>query len=273
MLACMETQLGITIMGPTGNHLRVQRTSPVFASCKKLLSEGLPEQLCWTKLHELVANPLSALLDWCEGFSVRFNDAGNLLCLNDVQLPRKQWLPLFERTMAVAGSPHLILAAAELFSNHLDQMAGATECLQVSERFLKSSSGAVSLLAANVVRVANLPASARAGDQVTGSGGGDFPYLVGYFDFDFKDGVLNPLRGRVLRKLSLDEDLADVLAQPFIQGQNLTYRCEEGTNDGWLEDMSFDSLSNAIFNAKDIQRTGAEARIINLLTGGVVAWP
>lgn len=267
MLSCMETQLGMTVIGPTGEALRIQRVNPVFASCKNLLREGLPAEMCWVRLQALLDNPLSALVDWCERFGMRFKDSEDVLRLNDMQLPREQWLPLFQRSMATSNSPVFILRLASTLDSALSQARISDECFCIEEHSIAGPR-------VKLVRIAHLPENARPGDWVSGTHAGDTPFLVGYFDFSVADdGRLIPHKGTVLRKVSSTESIDDVLAQPFIQGQNRTYRCEEGSPDGWLEVESFDSLKDAIFNAKDIQRTGAEARIVNRLTGETVAWP
>lgn len=267
MLSCMETQLGMTVIGPEGEALRIQRTNPVFASCKKLLRDGLPAEMCWIRLHELLANPLSALVDWCERYGMRFKDGDGVLRLNDMHLPRERWLPLFQKAMATSCSPEFVLRLAMTLDKDLERALVSDECFNIE-------ANSIAGVRTRLVRVAKLPETARPGDWVSGTLAGDTPFLVGYFDFGVADdGKLIAHKGTVLRKVLPSDDIDDVLAQPFIQGQNRTYRCEEGTSGGWLEDLSFDSLKEAIRNAKDIQSTGAEARIINRLTGEPVAWP
>ncbi len=265
MLSCMETQLGLMVIGPNGKTLRIQRNNPAFLASREILRQSMPSEQVWQKLQELVVNPLKALVSWCEGYGLTFKDEGDTLKLNDVTLARTTWLPLLNRTQAVGGSPRYLLNFAEkLGPNAKTAMVGEV-ALHLREDKLKGLQPAL-------LKQVNLPAECRMGDLVTESSTGKTPFLVSYEDYSATaEGVLQCHRGMVLSAVRDEQEAQDILAQPAVLGFNRTYRCEEGTPEGWLEDLSFDSLKAARLNAKEIQDSGSESRIINRITGQVVA--
>ncbi|MBU9200436.1 hypothetical protein KTD31_03585 [Burkholderia multivorans] len=261
MLSCMETQMGLMVIGPKGQKLRLLSNNPAFRAGRDILRQSMPAEQMWQKLQDLVANPLKALADWCDRFGVRLQCEGDTLLLNDVSLQRTCWEGLLSRMQAVGGSPKTILQFAEA----LGANAGAVEAGQLS---LHLREDLLSGPRPAVLRMVNLPKDARTGDLVNETSSGSVPYLVSYDDYLAEDsGNLILRKGTVLNRVTSEAEAADILLQPAILGFNRTYRCEEGTADGWLEDLSFDSLTAARRNAKDIQNSGAEARIINRITG------
>ncbi|KVP97003.1 hypothetical protein WJ96_07485 [Burkholderia ubonensis] len=261
----METQLGLTVIGPKGQQLRLQRNNPTFQAGRDILRQSLPAEQQWLKLQELVANPLKALVDWCERFGLVFKDEGDTLRLNDATLNRTRWLPLLNRTQAVGGSPKHLLQFAE-------RLGGQAKDAKVGNIALHLQDDKLRGLQPGLLMKVDLPKEARTGDVVNESSTGSVPFLVSFSDILVQpDGALKPQCGMVLTQVSDEKDTADILAQPAILGFNRTYRCEEGSVDGWLEDLSFDSLKAARRNAKEIQDTGAEARIINRITGEPVS--
>lgn len=266
MLSSMETPMGVTVIGPTGQSLRLQRSNPAFQAGKEMLRQDMPAEQVWQKLQELLANPLQAIVSWCGKFGLRFVDEGATLRLQDRVLDRAQWLPLLQRCQAVSASPAPVLRIAEVLGKDAQSAKVGELCLHWQEL----AGGAFRL---GVVAKQMLPDEARVGDLVGGDTNGP---CVGLVSFDSvtvsTDGAVDGLKGMVIAKLGTDEHAAaDVLQEPVILGFNRTYRCEEGTADGWLEDLSFDSLKAARLNAKDIQKSGAEVRIINRVTGEVVS--
>ena len=265
MLTFMNTQLGMTVIGPKGQHLRLLRSNPVYLTARDILRQSLPAEQQWVKLQELVANPLKALADWCERFGLTFKDEGATLHLNDVALDRLRWLPLLNRTHVAGGSPKFLLQFAE-------RMGGQAKDAKVGNIALHLQVDKLKGLQPALLMQVNLPKEARMGDSVTESSTGSVPFLVSFNDFSvLPDGGLQPHRGFVLAEVLDVKEAEDILTQPAILGFNQTYRCEEGTAEGWLEDLSFDSLKAARRNAKEIQDTGAEARIINRITGEAVS--
>ncbi|KVP17364.1 hypothetical protein [Burkholderia ubonensis] len=265
MLTFVDTQLGMTVVGPKGQHLRILRNNPVYQTGRDIVRQSLPAEQRWLMLQELVANPLKALVDWCERFGLTFKDAGDTLSLNDVSLDRMRWLPLLNRTQAVGGSPKYLLQFAERLGDQARTAQVGNIALHLQDDKLRGLQPAL-------LMKMGLPKAARMGDIVTDSSTGPVPFLVSFNDFFvLPDGELKPRSGMVLTQVTDEKEADDIIAQPAILGFNRTYRCEEGTVDGWLEDMSFDSLKAARRNAKEIQDTGAEARIINRITGETVS--
>lgn len=266
MLSCIETGLGLTVIGPDGGALRIQRTSPAFMESRRIVREAVPEQQKWSRLQALMANPLIALVNWCAGFGMRLVDEGETLRLQDRELGRTGWLPLLNRCQLAAGSPLPVALFAE-------KLGAEALLAKVSNVCLHLRHDAARGMKVGVVQLQNLPAAARRGDRVEGPGKGDTPYLVSYDKVTVHtDGTLCMVEGTVLGPAPVKDVAMDVLEQPAILGFDRTYRCEEGAADGWLEDRSFDSLKEAIGNAREIQNYGSEARIINRITGEVVAW-
>jgi hypothetical protein len=262
----METQMGLTVIGPDGQSLRLLRNHPAFLSGRNIVREAIPAEQQWSKLRELMANPLRALSDWCARFGIRFVDQGATLKLGDCELNREGWLPLLQRCHSTAGSPEAVMLLAEKIrqADKLANLAGV--CLHLRDNPLRGKQ-------VGIVTLRGLPPAARAGDLVDMTGTGTAPYLVSHDGFLLReDGTLQLRDGIVLGPTPGDDIAKDVLAQPVILGNCRTYRCEEGSADGWLEDNSFDSLMQAIGNARDIQKTGSEARVINRITGDVVAY-
>lgn len=264
MLSCMETPLGLMVIGPKGQSLRLQRNNPAFMAGRDILRQPLPAEQAWQQLNDLMVNPLKALLGWCERFGLTFKDEGATLRLNDKKLSREHWLPLLNRTHQIGGSPKHLLTFAE-------KMGALAENAQVANIALHLHDDKLLGLQPALLKLVNLPKEARTGDVVTESSTGATPFLVSFSDyFVSPEGVVMPHRGMVLLPVRDESEAADILAQPAVLGFNRTYRCEEGTPDGWLEDLSFDSLKAAQLNAKEIQDSGSEARIINRITGEAV---
>ncbi len=265
MLSCMETQLGLMVIGPKGQSLRLQRNNPAFQSGRDILRQTLPAEQAWAKLQELVANPLKALVNWCERFGLVFKEDGDFITLNDQKLSRETWLPLLTRTQAVGGTPMHLLAFAAKLGESAVKANVASLTLHLQEDKLRGLQPAALLML-------NLPKEAKTGDLVTETSKGSTPFLVSAHDCLVSEtGTVSLHRGVVLSQVRDAAEVADILEQPAVLGFNRTYRCEEGTSDGWLEDLSFDSLTAARRNAKEIQDSGSEARIINRITGEAVA--
>lgn len=264
-ISCMETQMGLMMIGPRNQSLRILRGNPAYVAGRDILHGALPAEQKWQMLTDLVNNPLKALVDWCERFGFTFKDEGDILSLNDVKLKREHWLPMFNRMQTVGGSPKHLLQFAEKLGAEAQSAQVANATLHLQDDKLLGYKTALLLKV-------GLPKAARTGDIVNESSTGTVPFLVSYHDFAVNpDGTLKPLNGLVLSQVSDESEVADILVQPVVLGFNRTYRCEEGTPEGWLEDLSFDSLNFARRNAKEIQDTGAEARIINRITGEAVA--
>lgn len=265
MLSCMETKQGLTVIGPQGQVLRLLRRDPIFLEGKNILQLTLPAEQQWQQLQSLVLNPFKALVSWCERFGLTFKEDGGLLKLNDVPLNSKDWLPLFQRTQRVCGSPQFILNFANRLGDHATAAKAGNVTLHLREDKLRGRQAAL-------LKKVGLAATARTGDIVTETSSGPVPYLVSYDDLLVQpDGEIKGLRGIVLSPVLLEKEADDVLAQPAVLGFDQTYRCEEGTSEGWLHDRSFDSLAAARLNAHEIQATGAEVRIINRITGDAVS--
>lgn len=270
MLSFMETPQGVTIVGPQGQALRLHRGHLAFTAGKELLQQALPAEQVWQKLQELLANPLQALANWCTRFGLRLSGEGEILRLQDVELNRGRWLPLLQRAQAAAGSPLPVLHLAEKLGAQAEQAEVAQLCLHWRETPMGPQLG--------IVKQVGLPEDVRVGDLVLPGASGGCACLVSYDQFWLESADSPISNGIVLSQGMVIARQGDhtvkaeaILAEPVIMGFNRTYRCEEGTSDGWLEDLSFDSLAEARLNAKEIQESGGEARIINRITGDVVA--
>ena len=264
MLSCMETALGLMVIGPSGQPLRIQRSSPAFMASRDLLKRPLPAEQAWVQLQELVADPRKAVISWCERFGLMLRFKDDVLLLNDKPLNPVAWLPLLSRTMSAGGAPTHLLN----FADRLGDLASTARVAQVGLHVPDRGQ----LRPPSVLRQAYLPEKALRGDIVMDKTTGTIPFLVSYHDYLLTEtGELKVKEGLVLCPLKDVIELEDTLSQPQILGFNRTYRCEEGSADGWLEDLSFDSLLAARRNAKEIQASGSEARIINRITGDVVS--
>lgn len=268
MLSNMETALGLTVIGPSGQSLRIQRSNPVFASSKALLNTAAPAEQIWLQLQTLLANPLQALVSWCARFGLRLEDRGDSLRIQDTELGRAEWLPLLQRTHAAGGSPKPLVRLAAKLGASAGRMDVSKLCLHWQERPGRDPE-------VGIVKLAGLPMDAKVGDLVLPGATGPNACLVSYDQFAGDETVgFDLLRGMVIAcygKPGGADPAQDILEEPVILGFNKTYRCEEGTPDGWLEDFSFDSLKAARLNAREIQAIGSEVRIINRITGDMVA--
>lgn len=267
MISSIETQLGLMVVGPTGECLRIERSHPAFQAGKDAIRKSIPGEQIWLELKALMADPLRPLSLWCERFGLKFRQDGATFSLNDVKLSKDKWVPLLTRLQAVAATPTVALSLASMLRSYADDVSAlivqeanvSNVCLHLDTR------GGLEVV--NLVRQVSLPADTKPGDIVLPSATGKQPFLVAYSDFyAASSGDLIGVKGTVLRSAEDNLLTADILAQPVILGADNTYRCEEGNADGWFEDLSFDGLEAAQINLKAIRSTGAEARIINRVT-------
>lgn len=264
MLSSMETPLGLVVIGPAGEQLRVLRNSPAFPVARNMLKLEQPGLQTWAELKSFLAKPLEPLIRWCEQFRLQLVDEGDFIRLGDAKLRASCWLPLLQRLHTVSGDPTLALLLIEALGNDAEEANVKDCCLHINERADSGKS-------VGLVRKVLLPPEQSLGTVVTSAKTGDTPYLVSFMDFTVTTAKnILGLTGTVIGAYSESSYMDDILAQPAILGYNRTYRCEEGSEEGWLEDMSFDSLKAARLNAKDIQRFGSEVRIINRLSGAYV---
>lgn len=262
MLSCMDTPLGFTVVSPDGKPFRLSATHPAYRAGRELVRQPLPAEQIWHQLQTLVANPLGMLAGWCERFGVALSSDTTSIHMNDRALQKDLWLPLLQRAHNVGASPIPVMQFAEKLGASAEFAKVGTVTLHVSRPNEPAA----------IVREVMLPEEASVGDLVVPSSTGNVPFLVSYWDYSVSpSGDIRPLMGTVLARINKGDDVKDILAQPVILGMNQTYRCEEGSKTGWLEDLSFDSLKAAQRNAKEIAATGAEVRIVNRTTGDIVA--
>ena len=186
---------------------------------------------------------------------------------SSVTVPASAWTNLLNRLKTVNASPVHAFALAQRFEKQeaVTRLTAITACIHARENQTPSAA------TTNLLGVRLLPADVRIGDKVSPESRGKVPALVSYDHYRVTDaGQIELLDGFVLQPAFQGGFTEDVMAQPAILGFNRTYRCEEGTEDGWLEDLSFDSLKEAQVNIADIENAGGEARIINRITGKVV---
>lgn len=267
MISSMETQLGLMIVGPAGDCLRIERSHPAFQAGKDAIRKSLPGEQIWQELQALMADPLRPMALWCERFGLKFSQDDATINLNDTKLSKEKWVPLLHRLQTVSGTPIVALTLADMLRSYSGHVPASTVqeanvknvCLQLDTR------GGFEVV--NLVRQVTLPESAKPGDVVFQSAQGSRPFLVAYSDFyAASSGELIGVKGTVLRSAEDMLHTADILAQPIILGADRTYRCEEGTAEGWFEDMSTDSLEEARRTLREIRDTGADARIVNRVT-------
>ena len=273
MLSIMETQLGLMIVGPNGKSLRISRTNPAFAASKDVVNLAMPWEQSWEKLQELSTNPLKAFSDWLAIFGLEFSNVdADSFRINDSKLSKAHWLPLLQKTQAVAGTPVPVM---RLHAKLKKDVPDGT--VQVSNECIHWAYSAVSGYEPYLIRKVMLPVDARRGDLVDAGSRGGTLFLVSYSDFKAKinvegsEGTLEFGSGVVLQKPSSETEADAILLEPVIIGNNRTYKCEEGDRAGWLEDLSFDNLIAARINIKAIRDSGSEARIINRISNAVVA--
>lgn len=268
MLSSMTTPLGVTVIGPSGHALRLPASHPAFRTGCELLQAGLPGEQTWQKLQELVANPLKAMASWCDRFGVTIVEDDDFITLNDLKLSRAKWLPLLTRLEATGGSPGLALRLAAKLGATAAQANVADVCIHVQRETLNPL---------GLLKLEYLPADARPGDKVEVPANTGLPFIVSYASVSAdEEGVLALCEGVVLSKVDVTQVeglkyTMDALAQPGVIGHNQTYRCEQGSSTGWLEDFSFDSLAQARLNAAEMSTEGSEVRIINRITGELVS--
>lgn len=265
MLSCMDTPLGLMVVGPQGQTVRLQSNHPAYRAGRDIVRQPLPAEQAWQRLQDLLANPLKALVDWFERFGMALTLDGETLHVNDNAFNSENWLPLLNRAQACSADPRQLLQFAE-------KLGALAATAQVGNVTLHLQEHKLAGPQASILRMVKLPADARTGDLVSESSTGPVPFLVSYGDYSVgPTGQLQVHRGVVLTQVDDVNEASDILEQPVVLGFNRTYRCEEGTASGWLEDLSFDSLKAAQRNAKEIQDSGAEVRIINRITGDVVS--
>lgn len=260
MLSCLETSQGLTVIGPTGESLRLARSNPAFLAGKALIAASMPGEQLWVKLQSLMADPLGPVIEWASRFGVSLLKVGeDELELNGYRLAKANWLPLLNRSLATAGSPIPALKLANLLGGAARTAKVDNFCLYW-EPDIKGDNHQVGILIK-----AQVPDKTLIGDRVIGLSSGFCEALVAYDSLDVApDGNLIFNQGKVvdISRSSYPE----LSAEPVIMGNNRTYKCEEGSPEGWFEDLSFDSLTEAKANVVSIQKSGAEARIINRIS-------
>lgn len=267
MLSHMTTHLGLTVMGPDGQPLRLLATSPAYRAGMDLLSRGLPDEQLWVQLKELVSSPLKALVSWCERFGARLSEDQDTLTLDGMSLSRQHWLPFLSRLEAVSGSPQVAVRLAKMLGDSAAKADIGQACLHVDW----NPEAPMRLL-----RLEKLAAEALPGDVVLGTATEGDWFLVSYgaFHADQETGALNYSLGKVLQRVEDGADglakATDILAQPCVLGLNRTYQCEMGSAEGWLFEDSFDSLAAARKNAADLVKAGDEVRIVNRISRDTV---
>lgn len=265
MLSCLETADVLTILKPSGGFLRIPRSDADYMVVKDIVKSDLPGEQAWKQIEALRLNPLQSLMEWCARFKIRMAEDGDFIRLNDMRLFRRGWLPLLERTRAAGGTPVPVLSFAA-------RLSAAEKETNVGGATLHLSKEAGGVLTPKLVTLMSLHKDARLGDVVHYPSSGDTPFLVSFDSYALDaSGNLVPVAGSVLAQVKNRPEANDILNQPAILGFNQTYRCSAGTVNGWLEDLSFDSLQAARTNAKEIVGQGFEARIINRITGDTVS--
>lgn len=267
MLSCMDTDRGLMIFGPGNQPLRVNASSPSITAARELLRQKLPAEQAWSMLMALVENPLLALVSWCERFGISLTEElqpeGEFLVLGGRKLSKSKWLPLLQRTYAVAGTPKSILAFASVLGDTAVNVDASGLTLHIPNYGFNNRVG--------VLKRMDLPAECRFGDLVTLDSKGTVPYLVTFDDFTASnEGELTLVGGKVLGSLAGAVFTDDVLAQPVVCGFDQTYVCQEGQASGWKTDLSFDSLRAARLNLDEMRVSNSEVRLINVTSGDEV---
>lgn len=268
MLSIMETTMGLTVVNPQGKTLRIPKNNTNYGVCREIIKNDLPAQQVWNLLQEVIHNPLKTFIDWMQSFDIRVAGVeSSIMEIGNFKVSKSTWLPLFKKIHARAGTPVPVIQFFEKVNQpiFLQEWQDPAPCIHWSlHQGIKKP---------NLVTQGFVAPGVKPGDAVQSlSSTANIPCLVSYADYRVSsEGTLEVANGKILDVFE-DLDLAlEVLEEPVILGQNITFRCEEGSADGWLEDFSFDSLAAAKRNLKEIQASGSEARIINRMTNAVVA--
>lgn len=265
MLSVLNTLMGLTIVKPNGKTLRFPIQSPLYATASLILKQGYPAEQAWEALATLTDNPLKPFLDWLSGYGYVYRELSDkLFSINDV-VATKQWLTKLKYIQESAGSPvHLVSVMKDLGSKALQVLNADSVCVHAN---------VVAAMIPQLIQFGFVDPEAKPGDRVeslsaTGKG---VPCFVSHSYYTTSnDGQLVYGQGYLLDKFERVETALEILKEPVILGNNRTYRCEEGDQDGWLEEQSFDSLAAAKRNIKAIKASGYDARVVNRITGSVV---
>lgn len=280
MISTMSTPTGMTLINQkTGQMLRVNRSNPVFDDVSAVVTSRLTLDQVWDKVRLLLTDPLEGLRQWLGNRGLHLTvDSDHFSFGGSSDLSKfslsKTWLPYLESIKLAGGDPKAFISFLKSLINQnvfssKDMTAWAKPqnfCVHVHQPI--AGHFVYRLLGAR-----KLPEGCSYGDLVTESSiRGSKNYLVSYDSFNGFDGELVPNSGIVLRELTNELDwLDDILGQPMSMGTNRTYQCEEGTGEGWFNDLATDSLALAKVTAKEIISSGSEARVINRITGDLIS--
>lgn len=259
MISSMESQLGLTILDQSGTNLRVFRSNPAYEEVRALLRDSKePSNVTMDRIQALLADPLEAILRWSArmGFPLSRSPAPGEIVVSS-------WAPFLSRLMKVGSTPEVAIRLARQVA--ADGTGISMD--QVCTLWTPANRGRDATV--QVLHRCALPAEARIGDHVANLKTVTGPSIGLVATLTPWDGVAD-MAGEVVQVGGNVQALNDVLREPSILGLNRTYRCEEAGESGWLEDFSFDSLTSAIENLKDIRAHGAEARLVNRITNTVI---
>lgn len=259
MISSMESQIALTIMDQQGTNLRVPRTHPSFDEVKRLLRDSSePSCVVIEQIKTLVADPIETLLRWCArmGFPLkRIPAAGEI----DVSV----WAPYLNRLMRAGSTPEVAMVMARMVPDpsSIDQSKICVHWMPA-----KATGGNTM---ARFIYQRPLPAAAQISDGVSDLSKLAGPVIGLVSTMRPWDGV-SSLPGQVMQLGSRDSSIEQALAEPAILGNEMTYRIEEASPAGWLQESSYDSIARAKIGLDLIRATGDEARLVNRSTGVVI---
>ena len=270
MLSVMDTQTGLTVVNPTGGMVRVQRNHPAYGEAKRIATEqALPREVAWQRISTLLKDPFSVFKDWFAKHGVSFSYDADTVSVSGIAL-NKSWVLFIEKLKNRGGDPKFFVNFIKQLENKVGDALPQAKPDGLTIHILKHKSG---VTAFNAFKVVNFARKIRPGDIVQPSdlSGTGTPFMVSFHDIgvDHLSGNLVYREGLVMGEVDHHQKtwIEDIADQPMILGDGRTYKVEEGSPEGWLEDMSTDSLAEARAFASEIKEPGIEVRIVNRLTG------
>jgi len=279
MLSIMETPAGLTMVNPYGlGSIRIPVSNPNYKDARKLVQSGLPVQQVWEKAQAMLQNPRLAFNSWLSQFGIALSEdtteesaptRSGFFKFGGFFLSEDVWWEWLNKLKECGGNPQVALNFLETLSNQ--RPAEEIEQFRIKSPLLFTPGDDGPKV--RFFDIVSLPENALPGDKVCAVGIDGFPgqaqFAIAYDKIGSRGEMVE---GVVLYKYPKDalKFKQDVLSQPMLLGFNQTYRCQEGSSDGWLETLQTDSLLEAKEAFEEVQAAGYEARIVNRITGLVI---
>jgi len=259
MISSMESPLALTIIDQQGSNLRVAREHPAFEEVKRLLRDpSQPAVVVMDQIKSMLADPLETILRWAArmGFPLnRTPGAGGF----DVT----RWAPYLSRLMRAGSTPEIAIVMSRMVADPL-----SIDQSKVCAHW-KPASGRGGDAGLRFLYQVSLPVKASIGDSIADMTDVKGDVLGLASTMQPWDGTTS-LPGEVVQIGAKVTPLDLVLAEPAVLGQDMTYRVEEASSSGWMQEFSYDSIARAKLGLDEIRETGVEARLVNRITGVVI---